>query len=52
MLKRKIEIKYDTAEENDDNTYTFIIPSDKYKNINIKYTPKDNKKEDKKKKGN
>ena len=50
MQKRNLDINYgNTNEEELDEGYTFIIPNDKYKNININYkTEKDTKKETKK----
>ena len=50
MQKRNLDINYgNTNEEELDEGYTFIIPNDKYKNININYKKeKDKKKEPKK----
>ena len=48
MQKRNLDIQYgNTNEEELKNGYTFVIPSDKYKNINISYN-KEEKKEEKK----
>lgn len=48
MQKRNLDIQYgNTNEEELKNGYTFVIPDDKYKNINISYN-KEEKKEEKK----
>ena len=48
MQKRNLDIQYgNTNEEELKNGYTFVIPDNKYKNINISYN-KEEKKEDKK----
>ena len=49
MQKRNLDIQYgNTNEEELSDGYTFILPGDKYKNININLK-KDDKKEDNKK---
>ena len=48
MQKRNLDIQYgNTNEEELKKGYTFVIPDDKYKNINISYN-KEEKKEEKK----
>lgn len=50
MQKRKISINYaNTDDIENENGYTFLIPDDKYQNINIKYDTKDEKKKKEKK---
>ena len=50
MQKRNLDIQYgNTNEEELKNGYTFVIPNDKYKNINISYN-KEEKNNKKKKK--
>ena len=45
MQKRKISINYGNTDDlENENGYTFLIPDDKYQNINIKYDTKDEKK--------
>lgn len=49
MQKRNLDIQYgNTNEEELKNGYTFVIPDDRYKNVNISYN-KEDKKEEKKK---
>ena len=49
MQKKNLDIQYgNTNEEELSDGYTFILPGDKYKNININLK-KDDKKEDNKK---
>ena len=51
MQKRKISINYGNTDDlENENGYTFLIPDDKYQNINIKYDTKDEKKKKKRKK--
>lgn len=48
MQKRNLDIQYgNTNEEELKNGYTFVIPDDRYKNVNINYN-KEEKKEEKK----
>lgn len=50
MQKRKISINYGNTDDlENENGYTFLIPDDKYQNINIKYDTKDEKKKKEKK---
>lgn len=46
MQKRNIEVKYGNTEETNENSYTFVIPNEKYKNISIKYDKNTNKKKE------
>lgn len=41
MQKRKIEINYGNTDENSLSDYTFVIPNEKYKDININYNKKE-----------
>ena len=51
MQKRKISINYGNTDDlENENGYTFLIPDDKYQNINIKYDTKDEKKKKKEQK--
>ena len=55
MQKRNLDIQYgNTNDEDIKDGYTFILPGDKYKNININLKKDDNKEKEKKskKKGN
>jgi len=54
MQKRKIEVNYGNTDENSQSDYTFVIPNEKYKDININYNKKESnaKKETKKSKKN
>lgn len=50
MQKRKISINYGNTDDiENENGYTFLIPDDKYQNINIKYDTKDEQKKKEKK---
>ena len=50
VQKRKISINYGNTDDlENENGYTFLIPDDKYQNINIKYDTKDEKKKKEKK---
>ena len=50
MQKRKISIHSGNTDDlENENGYTFLIPDDKYQNINIKYDTKDEKKKKEKK---
>ena len=49
MQKRNLDIQYgNTNEEELKNGYTFVIPDDRYKNVNISYNKEDKKEENKK----
>ncbi len=51
MQKRNLDIQYgNTNEEELGEGYTFILPNDKYKNININFKKEEDKKKDKDKK--
>ena len=51
MQKRKISINYGNTDDlENENGYTFLIPDDKYQNINIKYDTKMRKRKKKRKK--
>lgn len=53
MQKRKVNINYGNTDNEKEPDYTFVIPSEKYKDINITISDKEkNKKEVKKVKKN
>ena len=53
MQKRNLDIQYgNTNEEELSDGYTFILPGDKYKNININLKKNDKKEDNKKDKKN
>ena len=50
MQKRNLDIQYgNTNEEEIKNGYTFVIPDNRYKNVNISYNKEEDKKEENKK---
>ena len=50
MQKRNLDIQYgNTNEEELKNGYTFVIPDNRYKNVNISYNKEEDKKEENKK---
>ena len=50
MQKRNLDIQYgNTNDEELKNGYTFVIPDNRYKNVNISYNKEEDKKEENKK---